>query len=101
MPSSYSGSLINPNIKIPDLTTLDLRAGVIFSTLTVQLRAENVLNAHGYLSVARNKIAPTQGVPTQAIVHGPCSFTLSLGARFLVPPPARRPSRRYPNAEGA
>ncbi|MGH6613359.1 TonB-dependent receptor [Sphingomonas sp.] len=82
MPNSYPGSALNPNIEIPDLTTLDLRAGVDFHRFTVQARVENVLNAAGYTTITTNKIYAAQPVASQGIVIRPRSFTLSLTTNF-------------------
>jgi len=82
MPSSFPGSLTDPNIKIPSLTTLDLRAGVSFGHFDVQVRAENVLNAFGYSTLGTPRITPTQQVPTSATVIRPRTLALSVAAHF-------------------
>jgi hypothetical protein len=82
MPSSYPNALLNPNIKIPSLTTLDLRAGVDFGRFGVQLRAENITDAFGYTTVSTGSLFAGQQVPTQGTVIRPRSFTLALTTNF-------------------
>lgn len=83
MPSSYPGAFLNPNIKVPSLTTLDLRGSVEFSRFTLQLRAENVFDTLGYTSLATNYlVTPAIPVPTTATVIRPRSFTVAVSTRF-------------------
>lgn len=83
MPSSYPGALLNPNIDVPEATTLDLRAGVDVGGLTVQLRAENVFDELVYTSLATNYlVSPAIPTPTTATVGRPRSLTLAASIRF-------------------
>jgi outer membrane receptor protein involved in Fe transport len=83
MPSSYPGAILNPNIKVPSATTLDLRAGVDFERFTVQLRAENIFDELVYTTLATNYlVTPAIPVPTTAYVGRPRSFTLAVSTRF-------------------
>ncbi|MDT9597374.1 TonB-dependent receptor [Sphingosinicella rhizophila] len=81
-PSSFPGSALNPNVQIPSITTLDLRAGVRFDGYMVQLRAENIFDSNGFTSVTTGKVVPGQLVATQAILIRPRTFTLSLSTEF-------------------
>jgi outer membrane receptor protein involved in Fe transport len=82
MPSSFAGSTINPNVKIPSLTTLDLRAGLNFERYAVQFRVENVTNAFGYSSLVNNRVYAGQPSDTQATVVRPRMFTLGFSVRY-------------------
>jgi outer membrane receptor protein involved in Fe transport len=82
MPSNYPGALLNRNVKIPSLTTLDLRAGVDFGRFGVQLRADNVLNEFGYTSLSSDRLFVGQPIPTVGSVIRPRSYTLALTADF-------------------
>lgn len=82
MPSSFPGSITDPNIKIPSLTTLDLRAGLSFGNYSVQLRAENVTNAFGYNTVSTPRLYAGQPVPTGGSVIRPRTFALAITAGF-------------------
>ncbi len=82
MPSSFPGSTTDPSIKIPSLTTLDLRAGLSFGKYSVQLRAENVTNAFGYNTVSTPRLYAGQSVPTGGSVNRPRTFALAVTAGF-------------------
>ena len=82
MPSSFPGSLTDPNIKIPSVTTVDLRAGVDFGRYEVQVRAENVFDEFGYDTLSTPRVYATQVVPTVASVIRPRTLSLSIAARF-------------------
>ncbi|MBY8823410.1 TonB-dependent receptor [Sphingomonas colocasiae] len=76
--TSYPRSIINPNVRVPGYTTVDLRAGVNFGGYQVQLRAENLFDQGGIINY--NPGSP--GVPAGANLIRPRSFTLALSARF-------------------
>jgi outer membrane receptor protein involved in Fe transport len=82
MPSSYPGSLLNPNIKLPEITTLDLRGGLDFGQFRLQARVENLFDRIGYTTAVTNKLFPAQPVPTQVTVIRPRTFSLSVGFEF-------------------
>ena len=82
MPSSYPGYALNPNIKIPSITTVDLRAGLEMSPVSFQLRVENLFDKLGYTSLATNALYAGQPVPTNATVTRPRAFILSATANF-------------------
>jgi outer membrane receptor protein involved in Fe transport len=82
MPSSYPGYALNPNIKIPSNTRVDLRAGLAMNGYSLQLRAENIFNTLGYTSIATNALYVGQPVPTNATVTRPRALILSATANF-------------------
>ncbi|HZG47077.1 MAG TPA: TonB-dependent receptor [Allosphingosinicella sp.] len=83
MPSSYPGSILNPNIEVPSATTIDLRAGVDFRNFTIQVRADNVFDELVYTTLATNYlVTPAIPVPTTATVARPRTLTLAVSARF-------------------
>lgn len=82
MPSSYPGSLLNPNIKLPEITTVDLRAGLEFGRVHAQARVENLFDTIGYTTAVTNKLFAAQPLPTQVTVTRPRTFSLSLGIDF-------------------
>ena len=82
MPSSYPGYALNPNIKVPSVTTVDLRAGLEMSPVSLQLRVENLFDKLGYTSLATNALYAGQPVPTNATVTRPRAFILSATANF-------------------
>ncbi len=82
MPSSYPGALLNPNIKLPEITTVDLRAGLDFGRVHAQARVENLFDRLGYTTAVTNKLFPAQALPTQVTVTRPRTFSLSLGFDF-------------------
>lgn len=82
MPSGYPGALLDPNVKIPDMTTLDLRTGVTLGRFDIRLIAANIFNEYGLTSLRNDRLAATQAVPTRATVIRPRNVTLSVGTRF-------------------
>jgi outer membrane receptor protein involved in Fe transport len=74
MPSGYPGSVSDPNLKIPDMTTVDLRAGISLGRYDIRLMASNIFNEYGITSSRNN--------PYRAAVIRPRAITLSVGARF-------------------
>ncbi len=82
-PSSYPGYFLNPNVKIPSITTIDLRAGLeIGQRYGLQLRVENLLDVEGITSLATNAIYPGQPVPTNVTTTRPRTIILSATAKF-------------------
>lgn len=82
LPSSFPGAVTDPSVKIPSVTTVDLRASVKFSRFDLQVRAENILNAYGFTTAATPKLSATQTVPTSATVIRPRTLAVSLATRF-------------------
>lgn len=76
--TSYPSSVTAPNVKLPSIGTVDLRAGVSFRQYLVQFRVDNVLNEFGVINYAPG----TPGVPATANINRPRSFTMSLSAKF-------------------
>jgi len=76
--NSYPGDATDINIKIPEITTVDLRAGVHFDNYRLQVRAENIFDRNGYV----NSLTSGAGLPSRATVIRPRSFTLSLSTEF-------------------
>ncbi|WP_175597134.1 TonB-dependent receptor [Peristeroidobacter soli] len=72
MPNNYAASTTAAQRTLASITTVDLRGGVEFDRYTIQLRAQNLLNEHAYLSVANNV----------ATVIQPRSITLAFSAGF-------------------
>lgn len=82
MPSGYPGAVLDPNVRIPDMTTLDLRTGVTVGRFDIRLIAANIFNEYGLTSLRNDRLAATQAVPTRATVIRPRNVTLSVGTRF-------------------
>jgi iron complex outermembrane recepter protein len=82
MPSSYSNTVLNPNMKVPSATTLDLRAGINLSGFEVQARVENLFNALVINTLDTSFLSPAFPVPTSAFVGRPRAFTLAIAKRF-------------------
>ncbi|MDT9597378.1 TonB-dependent receptor [Sphingosinicella rhizophila] len=73
--TSFPGSISSPNIKLPGITTVDLRAGLTYRRYQLQLRAENIFNERGVISYTPN-------MPSQAYLIRPRSLILSLSSNF-------------------
>lgn len=82
MPSSFPGATSDPNIQIPSLATVDLRAGVTFGRFGVQVRADNVFNAYGFSSASTPRLYAGQQVPTGITVIRPRTLSLAITAGF-------------------
>ena len=80
IPSSFPGSLVDRNVKLPSINTLDLRVGVQYQRFNLQLRAENIFDRNGVSSYVAGTGTPF--TPTPAFLIRPRSFTLSLSANF-------------------
>jgi iron complex outermembrane recepter protein len=73
--TSFPGSISDPNLRLPGVTTIDLRAGVWFRDYQVQFRVENMTDR---LAVANY----TPGVPSYAYLTRPRTFTVSVSTTF-------------------
>ncbi|WP_126177118.1 TonB-dependent receptor [Tsuneonella rigui] len=82
MPSGYPGSASNPSIKVPSVTTVDLRAGLEMEGYSLQLRVDNLFDTLGYTSLRGGALYPGQPVPTIGTTIRPRAVTLSATARF-------------------
>lgn len=83
MPSNYPGAA-NVAVKLPSITTLDLRAGLDFASgLSLQVRADNVLNGYGY-TTAQSAVGIPGFIPAQttASVTRPRTFSLTATYKF-------------------
>ncbi|RYY24884.1 MAG: TonB-dependent receptor [Sphingomonadales bacterium] len=76
--NSYPGDATDLNVKLPEITTVDLRAGVRFDNYRLQLRAENIFDRNGFV----NSLTSGAGLPSYATLIRPRSFTVSLSADF-------------------
>lgn len=76
--TSYPGSVSNPNVRLPDVTTVDLRAGLRYQRFQLQVRAENLFDRNGII----NYVSAGPSAPAAAYLIRPRSFTLSLSADF-------------------
>lgn len=74
MPNKYPGAspALQP-AKLPEITTVDLRAGVDFDNYGVQLRVQNLLNKHAFTGIGTDYVAT---------VIPPRRFTLALSTNF-------------------
>lgn len=73
--TSFPGSVVEPNMRLPSSTTIDLRAGVQFRDYQVQFRVENVANR---LAVADYNT----GSPSFSYLTRPRTFALSVSSTF-------------------
>ncbi len=76
--TSYPNSVSNPNVRLPEITTVDLRAGVRYQRYQLQLRAENIFDRNGIISYT----SAGASAPAEAYLIRPRSFTVSLSADF-------------------
>jgi len=75
--NSFPASPSYPNVKLPAITTVDLRAGVRFRRYQLQFRVENVFDRNGIIN-----IRTSPGIPGTATITRPRSFTLSASTDF-------------------
>jgi iron complex outermembrane recepter protein len=80
--TAFSGDPLNTRVKLPDYTTLDLRAGLESAQYDVMLRLDNVADERAYSSGSIGRISPTQNIPLSAVVIRPRTISLTLTARF-------------------
>ncbi|MFC4311968.1 TonB-dependent receptor [Steroidobacter flavus] len=81
-PSSFSNAELNPSVRLPDYTTLDLRTGLEHGPWRFALRVDNVTNEDGLASFSTDKIFAGQLVPSSAILIQPRSYALTLSVDF-------------------
>ncbi|WP_116813013.1 TonB-dependent receptor [Steroidobacter cummioxidans] len=81
-PSSFSNTVLNPNVDLPDYTTLDLRAGLENGPWRLALRVDNVTNEAGLASFSTDKLFAGQFVPSTAILIRPRTYGLTLSMDF-------------------
>jgi outer membrane receptor protein involved in Fe transport len=82
MPSSYPGYALNPNVKIPSVATMDVRASINLTPVTLQFRLENLFNERGFTSMATNLVYVGQSLPTTGTVIRPRTAVLSATVDF-------------------
>jgi iron complex outermembrane recepter protein len=82
MPSSFGGTVLNTNIKIPDQTTVDLRGSIKFGQFKVYGRIDNLLNELNYSTAITNRLFPGQPIPTIATINRPRTFSIGAGFSF-------------------
>jgi len=80
--NSYSENATDVNVKLPGITTVDLRAGLHFQRYRFQLRVDNVFNRNAASNYLTAQLFAGQGVPSQATIIRPRSFTLGLSVDF-------------------
>lgn len=80
--TAFSGDPLNTRVKLPDYTTLDLRAGLESAKYDVMLRLDNVFDERAYSSGTIGRISPSQNIPLGAVVIRPRTVSLTLTARF-------------------
>lgn len=81
-PSSFSNTVLNPNIDLPDYTTLDLRTGLEHGQWRLALRVDNVTNEEGLASFSSDKLFAGQLAPSSAVVIRPRTYGLTLSVDF-------------------
>ena len=81
-PSSFAGSTLNPNIDLPDYSTVDLRAGLQHGPWKLTLRVDNATDEDGLASFVTNKVFPGQLVPSSATLIRPRSYGMSFSVDF-------------------
>lgn len=82
MPSSFPGSILNPNQNVPGWATVDLRAGVDFDRFHVQARIDNLFDKFAYTGLSTNLVTPLIPVPTVGTIIRPRAFTLAVSVDF-------------------
>jgi iron complex outermembrane receptor protein len=82
MTNSWSQSPTNIDVKLPAITTVDLRAGVRVQRYRLQARVQNLFNRNALTNYQTVLLFAGQGLPSQAIVARPRSFTLALDVDF-------------------
>lgn len=76
--NAYPGSMLDVNVRLPEFTTVDLRAGVRVQRYQIQLRAENIFDENGVTNLS----TPGPGAPSLATIIRPRSVILSLSTDF-------------------
>ncbi|WP_116809196.1 TonB-dependent receptor [Steroidobacter cummioxidans] len=80
--TALSGDAINTRYELPDYSTLDLRAGLEWSTYSVSLRIDNVTDERALTSAQRVRVNATQNNPVIGTVLQPRTAMLALGVKF-------------------
>lgn len=80
--SSFSGSLLNPNVVMPNYTTLAVRGRIDWRNYALSLNIDNVTDVHTYTFVGFNKVIPGQVVDANGTVLRPRTYRLTLSAKF-------------------
>ena len=65
--ASYDASVSFPQYRLPDYTSVDLRASVVLSSVSVQLYANNVFDERGQLSATYRNIVQVGALPPRTI----------------------------------
>lgn len=82
MPNGFPKSAVDPDIRIPSLTTIDLRASVQTGEYSVQLRVENVFDSFGYNLLSTPRIFAGQPVTTRGALARPRTVALTLSVEL-------------------
>jgi iron complex outermembrane recepter protein len=79
---SFTNATAPPQYRLPDYTTVDVRTGLTFSSINVQLYAHNLLDKRAQMSPPTGYIATTAAGPAQISILQPRTIGLSVTARF-------------------
>jgi outer membrane receptor protein involved in Fe transport len=81
--SSFPCASNDIDVEIPPYTTVDLRTGLSFGRISVQVRGENIFNAHGISTISSFRESPTNTIyPSFATYIRPTTISLSVGTTF-------------------
>jgi iron complex outermembrane receptor protein len=80
MNSSFPGDRLSPNERIPELTTVDVRAGLTAGRVQVQALIENLFDRNGI-----TLLGTAPGIRTTAVLARPRIVTLVVKAAFQSP----------------
>ena len=81
-PSSFSRAALNPNVDLPDYTTVDLRTGLEHGPWRLTLRVDNVTDEEGLATFSTAKLFPGQLAPSSAVIIRPRTYGLTLSVNF-------------------
>ncbi|MEC3947795.1 TonB-dependent receptor [Sphingobium sp. HWE2-09] len=83
-PTSFAADPANNNLLLDSITTVDLRAGVNFGSVTAQARIDNVFNKRALVASTDRRPVGLPGVatPVWAIPNRPQMFSLSLSVAY-------------------
>lgn len=76
--TAYPGSRPDVNVRLPSITTVDLRAGLRHGNFHLQLRAENIFDRNGLI----NSLTTGAALPSNATIIRPRTFVLAASADF-------------------
>lgn len=76
--TAYPGSSPDVNVRLPSITTVDLRAGLRRGNVHLQLRAENIFDRNGVI----NSLTTGATLPSNATIIRPRTFILAASADF-------------------